>query len=63
MLTVETIRKVRRALAKGESGRSVTRKYRLNRKNVVKIASNGETEFKYFRRKEEDFIILLSVRI
>lgn len=47
MLTVDTIGKVRLALAKGESQRSVAEKYRLNRKTVSKIAESGETEFKY----------------
>ena len=52
MLTVETIGKVRLALEKGESQRSVARKYRMSRKTVGKIASSEETEFKYTRRKE-----------
>jgi len=49
---VETIRKVRLALEKGESQRSVAKKYRLSRTTVGKIASCEETEFKYTRRKE-----------
>ena len=52
MLLVETIRKVRLALEKGESQRSVAKKYRLSRTTVGKIASCEETEFKYTRRKE-----------
>jgi len=55
---VETIGKVRLALAKGESQRSVARKYRLSRKTVGKIASSGETEFKYSRRKEVHYPVL-----
>jgi transposase len=49
---VETIRKVRLALEKGESQRSIAKKYHLSRKTVEKIASCEETEFKYTRRKE-----------
>ena len=49
---METIRKVRLALEKGESQRSVAKKYRLSRATVGKIASCEETEFKYTRRKE-----------
>jgi len=52
LLTVETIKKVRLALAKGESQRSIAKKYRISRKTVEKIASSEETEFKYTRRKE-----------
>ena len=52
LLTVETIRKIRLALVKGESQRSIARKYRVSRKTVEKIAKNEETEFKYTRRKE-----------
>jgi transposase len=51
MLTVETIRKVRLALAKGESQRSVAKKYRMSRKTVKKIADGNETEFKYAHRE------------
>ena len=42
MLIVETIRKVRMALAKGESQREVARKCRMSRNTVRKIAENGE---------------------
>ena len=49
---METIRKVRLALEKGESQRSIAKKYRMSRKTVEKIASCEETEFKYTRRKE-----------
>jgi transposase len=49
---VETIRKVRLALEKGESQRSIAKKYRLSRTTVGKIASSEETERKYTRRKE-----------
>jgi transcriptional regulator with XRE-family HTH domain len=52
VLLVETIRKVRLALEKGESQRSVAKKYRLSRTTVGKIASSEETEHKYTRRKE-----------
>ena len=52
MLTVESIRKVRLSLAKGESQRSIAKKYRMSRKTVDKIAKSEETEFKYTRRKE-----------
>jgi len=52
MLTVETIRKVRLALAKGESRRSVAKKYNLSRTTVGKIASSEDTEIKYTRKKE-----------
>ena len=58
MLTVETIGKVRMALAKGESQRRVAKKYRLSRKTVGKIASSDETEFKYTRRKEVHYPVL-----
>ena len=49
---METIKKVRMALAKGESQRSVAKRYRLSRTTVRKIASGDETEFKYSRKKE-----------
>ncbi|MCL2009794.1 MAG: IS21 family transposase [Synergistaceae bacterium] len=55
MLIVETIRKVRLALEKGESQRSVAKKYRLSRTTVGKIASCDETEFKYTRRQEVQY--------
>ena len=55
---METIGKVRLALAKGESQRSVARKYRMSRKTVGKIASGEETEFKYTRRKEIRYPVL-----
>ena len=47
MLQVETIRKVRMALAKGESQREVSKKYRMSRNTIRKIANCDETEFKY----------------
>jgi hypothetical protein len=49
---VETIKKVRQALERGESQRSVAKKYRLSRTTVGKIASSEETKFEYTRRKE-----------
>lgn len=52
MLTVETIRKVRLALAKGDSQRSVAKRYNLSRTTIGKIAASEETEFKYTRKKE-----------
>ena len=55
MLIVETIGKVRLALEKGESQRSVAKKYRMNRKTVGKIASSEETEFKYPRRMKQNY--------
>ena len=58
VLTVETIGKVRLALEKGESQRSIARKYRMSRKTVKKIESSGETEFKYTRRKEIQYPVL-----
>ena len=58
LLTVETIRKVRLALEKGESQRSIAKKYRMSRKTVEKIASREETEFKYTRRKEIQYPVL-----
>ena len=58
MLIVETIKKVRMSLEKGESQRSVARKYRMSRKTVGKIASSEETEFKYTRRKEVRYRVL-----
>jgi len=51
MLTVETIKRVRLALVNGESQRYVSRKYRMSRKTVKKIASGNETEFKYSERE------------
>ena len=51
MLTVDTIRKVRLALVKGESQRKIAQKYRLSRKTVRKIASGEETEYKYPERE------------
>jgi transposase len=51
MLTVETIRKVRMALAKGDSHREIAEKYRMSRNTVRKIATSGETEFKYSHRE------------
>jgi transposase len=58
VLTVETIRKVRLALAKGESQRSIAKKYRMSRKTVGKIAASDETEFKYTRKQEVERPIL-----
>ena len=58
MLTVETIRKVRLALAKGESQRSVAKRYNLSRTTVGKIASSEETEFRYTRTKEVQYPVL-----
>ena len=54
---MESIRKVRLALAKGESQRSVAEKYHMSRKTVKKIACSGETEFKY-ARKEVNYPVL-----
>ena len=51
MLIVETIRKVRMALAKGKSQREVAKKYSMSRNTVRKIAASGETEFKYATRE------------
>jgi transposase len=48
---VETIKKVRVALERGESQRSVAKKYRVSRKTVKKILDSNETEFKYSRRE------------
>jgi transposase len=58
VLTVETIGKVRLALAKGESQRSIAKKYRMSRKTVGKIASSEETEFQYTRKKEVKYPVL-----
>ncbi len=49
---METIKKVRMALKKGESQRSIAKKYRLSRTTVGKIAHTDDTEFKYTRRNE-----------
>jgi len=49
---VETIKKVRTALKKGESQRSIAKKYRMSRTTVGKIASTDATKFEYTRRKE-----------
>ena len=51
MLLVETIRKVRMALAKGESQREVAKKYRMSRNTIRKIATSEKTEFKYAERE------------
>jgi transposase len=51
MLGVETIGKVRLALAKGESIHSVAKKYRMSRNTVRKIARTGQTEFEYAKRE------------
>jgi len=48
---VETIGKVRLALARGESLRNVSRQYRLSRNTVRKIAREGATEHKYSKRE------------
>jgi transposase len=45
MFGVETIRKVRLALARGESIHSVAKKYCVSRNTVRKIARTGQTEF------------------
>jgi len=51
MLLVETIRKVRMALMKGDSQREVAKKYRMSRNTVRKISASEETEFKYAERE------------
>jgi len=51
MLIVETIRKIRLALANGDSQRVVASKYRMSRNTIRKIATSGETEFKYAKRE------------
>ena len=51
MLIVETIRKVRMSLAKGESQREVAKKYRMSRNTIRKIAASEKTEFKYAERE------------
>jgi hypothetical protein len=51
MLTVETIRKVRLALAKGESQRSVAKKYLMSRNTVKKLAEGEQTKFQYAKRE------------
>jgi transposase len=53
MFGVETIKKVRLALAKGESIHSNAKKYRMSRNTVRKIARTGQTEFSYSRRKSQ----------
>ena len=55
---METIRKVRLSLAKGESQRSIAKKHRVSRKTAGKIASCEETEFKYTRKKEVQYLVL-----
>jgi transposase len=52
MLIVETIKKVRLALARGESQRSVAAKYSLSRNTVKKIASSDKTKFEYGPREK-----------
>jgi transposase len=52
MLIVETIKKVRLALERGESQRSVAKKYTLSRNTVKKIASSGKTKFEYGPREK-----------
>jgi transposase len=51
MLGVETIRKVRLALAKGESIHSIAKKYCMSRNTIRKIARTGQTEFTYSKRE------------
>ena len=51
MLVVETIRKIRMALAKGDSQRDVAQRFRMSRNTIRKIAKSGETEFKYAKRE------------
>jgi transposase len=51
MLGMETIRKVRLALSKGESIHSVAKKYRMSRNTVRKIARTDQTEFTYAKRE------------
>jgi transposase len=53
MFGVETIRKVRLALSKGESIHSVANKYRMSRNTVRKIARTGQTEFVYSKRESK----------
>jgi transposase len=48
---METIRKVRLALARGESIHSVAKKYCVSRNTVRKIARTGQTEFTYSKRE------------
>jgi transposase len=50
MLGVEAIRKVRLALAKGESIHSIAEKYRMGRNTVRKIVRTGQTKFTYSKR-------------
>jgi transposase len=52
MLILETIKKVRLALERGESQRSVAKKYTLSRNTVKKIASSGKTKFEYGPREK-----------
>ena len=51
MLVVETIGKIRMALAKGDSQRYVAQKFRMSRNTIRKIAKSGQTEFKYAKRE------------
>ena len=53
MLGMETIRKVRLELAKGESIHSVAKKYRMSRNTVRKIVRTGQTEFIYSTRETQ----------
>jgi transposase len=53
MFGVETIRKVRLSLSKGESIHSVAKKYRMSRNTVRKIARTGQTEFVYSKRESK----------
>jgi transposase len=53
MLGVETIRKVRLALSKGESIHSVAKKHRMSRNTVRKIARTDQTEFTYAKRESQ----------
>jgi transposase len=52
MLILETIKKVRLALERGESQRSVAKKYTVSRNTVKKIASSGKTKFEYGPREK-----------
>lgn len=51
MLTVDTIAKVRRALAKGRSIREISKSMHLSRHTVRKVQRSKETEFSYTRTK------------
>ena len=51
MFGVETIKKVRLALERGESIHSVAKKYCMSRNTVRKIVRTGQTEFEYSKRE------------